>query len=442
MQGTRTVVLDDIISWAVKPVDRGSPAHSSSSDNIFWLYGMPGLGKTSVANSLCHLLHNQRKLGGSFFCRRDDPILREPKRVLPTLIYRLAGMWSPYATLVAQALRDDPQLSSDSTRDELLIGPLKALQKHPTRTLVLAVDALDECGEPATRRALLRCLLSACSSVVWLKVIITSRPEHDITSFFDKNNIANRRDLAMDAQASKDIRLFARTCMSSVGSNRHLPSDWPGDKRLDQIVERSGGLFIFVETLYRLIDDPDPEPLLAQVLDGESEGAKTELHKLYSTAIISPIGRRTDAFRSIIQAIVVVSTYRPLRDETLASLIGLEPRIVRSWVNELSSLLYRDGAEKDGVRVRHLSVLEFLTGPTCPPEYRVDLKRANAELGLRCLMTMTKELKFNICELETSCLFNSEIQDLGWPPIQHYALVEPSLLRFRSGEHGGFWRVG
>jgi hypothetical protein len=283
------MVLDDIISWAVKPLDRGSPAHSSSTDNILWLYGMPGLGKTSVANSLCHLLHNQRKLGGSFFCRRDDPILREPKRVLPTLIYRLAGMWSPYATLVAQALRDDPQLSSDSTRDELLLDPLNALQKHPTRTLVLVVDALDECGEPATRRALLRCLLNACSSVVWLKIIITSRPEHDITSFFDKNNIASRRDLAMDAQASKDIRLFARTCMSSVASNRHLPSDWPGGKRLDQIVERSGGLFIFVETLYRLVDDPDPEPLLAQVLDGESEGAKTELHIAVCNSVGTPL---------------------------------------------------------------------------------------------------------------------------------------------------------
>lgn len=116
MQGTRTMILDDITTWAIKTFDRDTPAHCPNTDNIFWLYGMPGLGKTSVANSLCHLLHNKRSLGGSFFCRRDDPILREPKRVLPTLIYRLAGMWSPYATLVAQALRDDPTLVGFNAR--------------------------------------------------------------------------------------------------------------------------------------------------------------------------------------------------------------------------------------------------------------------------------------------------------------------------------------
>jgi hypothetical protein len=62
--------------------------------------------------------------------------------------------------------------------------------------------------------------------------------------------------------------------------------------------------------------------------------------------------------------------------------------------------------------VRHLSVLEFLVGPACPLEFRVDLKRANSEVARCCLRTMTEKLKFNICELETSCAFNADIQDL------------------------------
>jgi hypothetical protein len=96
----------------------------------------------------------------------------------------------------------------------------------------------------------------------------------------------------------------------------------------------------------------------------------------------------------------------------LASLTGLDLPIIRSWVDRLSSLLYQDGSKKGGIRVRHLSIIEFLTGPSCPPEFRVDLQQANAELTIYCLATMTKELRFNICDLETSLLANAEIQGL------------------------------
>ncbi|KIM20015.1 hypothetical protein M408DRAFT_37161, partial [Serendipita vermifera MAFF 305830] len=75
-----------------------------------WLYGMPGIGKSSIAHSICRRLHESKQLGGSFFCRRDDPVLSEAKMVLPTLIYGLAGRFGPYRNCVVQALRDDPQL--------------------------------------------------------------------------------------------------------------------------------------------------------------------------------------------------------------------------------------------------------------------------------------------------------------------------------------------
>lgn len=82
-------------------------------------------------------------------------------------------------------------------------------------------------------------------------------------------------------------------------------------------------------------------------------------------------------------------------------------------MNALSSILYRDSSQKGGIRVRHWSILEFLTGPSCPQSFRVDLRQANVELSRYCLTIMMKELRFNICELETSCLPNSKIKDLA-----------------------------
>jgi hypothetical protein len=411
MKDTRKLILDQIVTWAETPLENNKLSNGSVHKNIFWLYGSPGLGKTSVANSLCQRLHENRNLGGTFFCRRDDPILCDPNRVLPTLLHRLAWMWRPYRDLVVQALSGDPHLNPDWRGCGLLLEHLYSLESHPQTTLVLVIDALDESGDPRTRAPLLKCLSEIGARVDWLKIVVTSRPEHDISSFFQKLNLAGH-DLSVDAQAHQDIRIFIKYRMASLAEEYHLSSDWPEETRLEEIARRSGGLFIFVETLYQFLDDPNPEPLLTQVLGGTLGEANAELHKLYSTAIEARIGRSKEDFRLFVQAIVAVATHRSLPDKTLASLIGLEPRVISSWVDKLSSLLYRDMSENGGIRARHLSVIEFLTGPTCPPEFRVDLQEANGQLGHRCLITMTKELQFNICKLETSCVLNADIHDL------------------------------
>jgi hypothetical protein len=409
MQDTRKHILDQIVTWAGMSLEKNGP--SNDSKNIFWLYGSPGLGKTSVANSLCNQLHDTGSLGGSFFCRRDDPVLCDPNRVLPTLLYRLSWIWSPYRELVVQALREDPNLNPDWKGCAVLLEQLYSLQSHPKTALVLVVDALDESGDLLTRAPLLKCFSEICARVDWLKIVVTSRPEHDIHSFFQSLHLVGH-DLSKDNQAHQDIRTFARYRMDLLANRYYLPSDWPGESRIEEIASRSGGLFIFVETLYEFLDDPDPESLLNQVLGGTLGEANAELHRLYATAIEARIRRDKEHFRLFIQAVIAVATHRSLPDKTLASLIGLEPRVISSWVDSLSSLLYRDASQNGAIRARHLSVIEFLTGPACPAEFRIDVQQANAQLGHRCIITMSEELEFNICELETSCVPNADIQDL------------------------------
>jgi hypothetical protein len=162
MKDTRKLILDQIVTWAGTPLENNNPSNGSAPRNIFWLYGSPGLGKTSIANSLCHRLHENRNLGGSFFCRRDDPVLCDPNRVLPTLLYKLACMWSPYRDLVVQALRADPNLNPDWTGCRLLLEHLYLLQDNPETALVLVIDALDESGDPRTRAPLLMYLSEIC----------------------------------------------------------------------------------------------------------------------------------------------------------------------------------------------------------------------------------------------------------------------------------------
>ena len=83
---------------------------------------------------------------------------------------------------------------------------------------------------------------------------------------------------------------------------------------------------------------------------------------------------------------------------------------LKKWVNDLSSLLYRDEAVNGGIRVRHLSISDFFVSDCC--EYQVILQDTNVQLGISCLKMMVKQLRFNICRLEDSRLVNADVEDL------------------------------
>jgi hypothetical protein len=413
MEGTREALLDNIVNWATNP---RTEEEGSKAANVYWLYGIPGIGKTAVSHSICARLHEKRRLGGSFFCRRDDQNLGDPKCLLPTLAFKIAESWGPFRRVVAEKLRKDPHLNRNTAGYEFLPQLLEVLQNHPSESYVLVIDALDECGDSQTRGSILAGLFHAVSQVQWLRIIITSRQEQDITTSFERNIGAGHylpNDLAADGKAQQDIKIFAKARLASVASKRYLPSDWPGSETMDKIIAKSGGLFIFVETLWRLLkDDIDPDKRLGQALSDTSGDALASLYSLYASAIEVHIGQNKEAFRVAMGTIIAAGMYRPLRDESVAQLAGLGLHVIKALVDELSSLLYRDATENDGIRVRHLSIIDFLTGSSCPSGYGVDLVQANIAIGTACIKTMISGLKFNICDLESSLRSNEDVPDL------------------------------
>jgi Cdc6-like AAA superfamily ATPase len=104
MEGTRQSILNQIMAWVTSPQETNAAPRS----NTYWFYGSPGIGKTSLAHSICENLHKRKHLAGAFFCRRDDLNLSEPRNILPTLINALAGIFPPFRTIVADRLRNDP----------------------------------------------------------------------------------------------------------------------------------------------------------------------------------------------------------------------------------------------------------------------------------------------------------------------------------------------
>ena len=404
MEGTRETLLNQIMAWT---------ANESDTSNLYWIHGLPGIGKTSLAHSICEKLHNKQRLAGAFFCQRDDANMSDLRNILPTLISKLAEIFPPFRSLVANRLRSDPNLTSKSMKDSLFLDFICSLPRRPKHVLVFVIDALDECGDDQDRPILLKVLTQAAAHAPWLKIIVTSRPEDEIQDFFHRLRRASYSsyDLATDREAGADLKTFCRSQFDLVAKKWCLPTPWPEQRLFDDVITQANGLFIFIKTLVLALKQcKDPEETLKAALQDSAVTGLKPLYNLYSSILKSRIVPSNGELRQMIGVLLTAAPYRTLSEESIAELAGVRPNLVKKWVNDLSSLLYRDEAANGGIRVRHLSISDFFVSDHCA--YQVNLQDANVQLGIACLKTMVGQLRFNICKLEDSRLANAAIHDL------------------------------
>jgi len=297
--------------------------------------------------------------------------------------------------------------------NSLFLDFVRDLPRHPKHPLVFVIDALDECGDDQNRPVLLRVVNEAASHAPWLKIIVTSRPEDEIQRFFNRlpRSTCLRYDLATDQEAGADLQTFARSQFDLVAEKWYLPIPWPEQPLFDGVISRANGFFIFIKTLVLTLRQcGDPEETLRVALQGSVGTGLKPLYNLYSSVLKAQGVPSNAEFRQVMGVLLAVAPYRTLCDESIAELAGVRPHLVKKWVDDLSSLLYRDEAANGGVRVRHLSISDFFVSDHC--SYQVNLDDTNVQLGIACLKTMVEQLRFNICKLEDSRLANADIHDL------------------------------
>ena len=410
MEGTRKSLLEQIMDW----VTNGSEQINRS--NTYWIYGLPGIGKTSLAHSICASLHDKEQLAGAFFCQRDDQELGEPNNILLTLVRKLALLFPPFRSIVAEWLRGNPNVTPESIDPDLFVSFIHKLPRLPKKNLVFVIDALDECGSTESRPGILKALKAATVHAPWLKVIITSREEVDIRHFFDSPTQLShlQYDLTANKETTNDLRAFAEYRFNRVASTRCLQSPWPERLLLDKIISRASGSFIFIETLALALEySYEPTKLLGVALQDSSSPGLRSLYELYSTIVRARRVQRNAEFRRMVGVLLTTTPHRLLCEETIAELAGVRPDLVKMWVEDLGSMFYRDEGAGGAIRVRHLSVWDFFVSNDCPGDYRVNLRETDMVLGIACLETMVEQLRFNICGLEDSRLANSDVKDLA-----------------------------
>ncbi|THU93451.1 hypothetical protein K435DRAFT_670240, partial [Dendrothele bispora CBS 962.96] len=141
--GTRKKILKDIEEW----VDETSPVKTLG----YWICGMAGTGKSTIAKSVCDTMKNRKMLAATFFCSRQFPECRDHSKIITTIVYQMAQFSPLFGRELVTFLKGNPDIVSKPTNEQLemlLSEPwMKVVSAEGVHSFspVIIIDALDEC---------------------------------------------------------------------------------------------------------------------------------------------------------------------------------------------------------------------------------------------------------------------------------------------------------
>ena len=136
---TRVGILTQIREWA----------DSNHEKCIFWLNGMAGTGKSTIALTVAREYDQKGRLGASFFFSRGGGDLGSSSKVFTTLATQLAEKSPDLKRYICEAVAENADIGNKGLYDQwnkLILQPLSRLNKSSfPLPLILLIDALDEC---------------------------------------------------------------------------------------------------------------------------------------------------------------------------------------------------------------------------------------------------------------------------------------------------------
>ena len=416
MKGTREEVLLQLEHWLTDEQDQ----------RVFWLNGLAGTGKSTIAQTFAEMSFADGRLGASFFCSRDFEDRSNLQAIFPTLAFQLAYRYLPFREGLLRVLRANPDVGREtlcSQMERLIIGPLKATQ---ISTLII-IDALDECKDEEPASAILSILSRYVDQIPDVKFFITGRPESRIRSGFrlaalrpitEVFKLHNVKRPVVDT----DIKLFFRTRLTDIARNRShcdVTEEWPLSSDIDILCKKAAGLFIYASTVIKFVASPHHQPLkrltiLITLPKSTAHEGESGIDTLYTEILrhayhdMGPDNQKPGnqevyrCFRSVVGAVLLA--FNPLSMKSLSCLLHDfdTPSDISAALSSLHSLLLVPESIEDSIRAFHKSFPDFLMDPKRCQDTRffVDPPVHHREILFACLHLMEVRLKRNICNLD------------------------------------------
>ena len=421
-------------------------AKNRDGKHIFWLSGMAGTGKSTIARTVARSFADRGQLGASFFFKKGEGDRGNASRFFTTLAVDLMAHIPGLKSGMRKAVDAEPAIAEKALKDQfvkLILQPLSEIQQTSLqdREFVIVIDALDECEREEDIQAILR-LLEQTKDIkpVSLRVFVTSRPEFPIRLGFKQMIDGTYQNLILHEIAretiERDITLFLEHELAKIRERRCLDAPWPKKEDIQILVNMAVPLFIFAATVCRFLGEANGNPRrrLNDVLTYDAaEISKQDVTYLpIMDHLFSDHGEREKEklsleFRNIVGSIIVLET--PLSIISLATLLDVSQEEIRCRLDSLHAVLNIPTDERVPVRLLHLSFRDFLLDSQKRGKslFCVDENEAHQKLATRCLQLMcsSKGLKQNMCKLSSPGSLRNEIDkhllDKTFSPELRYA---------------------
>ncbi|KAH8707489.1 hypothetical protein GQ44DRAFT_831007 [Phaeosphaeriaceae sp. PMI808] len=411
LPNTRVDLLRDICKWADGQDERC----------IFWLNGLAGTGKSTIARTVARTYWDQKRLGASFFFSRGGGDVGHAGKFVTSIAWQLADNIPPFRQHICDAVKERRGIASQSLRDQwhqLIIRPLSKLDEVGSQLLtVLVIDALDECDNDKNVRMMISFLAEARSlKTARLRIFLTSRPEVPIRNGFVQVPDSEHQDFVLHnispSIVDHDISVFFEHNFRLIRKEQDLDTGWPGKEITGRLIETAGGLFIWAATACRFIQEGlfVDERVQTLLKSSTSTTAPEEhLNDLYTTVLKKSIRpeysiKERAALNDMLQHILgsIVILFSQLSASSLHKLLSVAKQRINQVLKDLHAILDIPKADDHPLRLHHPSFRDFLLdNKRCEdPNLWVDEKQAHQKLADCCIRVMSKSLKQDVCDVQ------------------------------------------
>jgi len=442
LPGTRVTLRKELIAW--------SYSDNPDTKSIFWVSGMAGMGKSTIARTVAgHFIDLGHLVASFFFSRDHEAERRDAAKLFTSIAWQLAEASPILKRWICDAIsKNGSILWEDLARqwDQLIKQPFQELGRQKNfaervqrPTVVLVVDALDECTDKQGIIGFLSVLKRLKDiDVVRFRVLITSREEPVILDGMkrlgenvQKCNLAaisqTETDKDLHVYYEHELGLIKRAYLerreAEESENQGRIQDpyawpkldsWPEEADVAQLVKMTNGLFQYAKTACGIIGEEEdtPDSRLKLVLETSLDSLDDIYAKdLELAAPSSTKAARTNfsqRFRQIVG--VIVLSFDSLSSRSIKCLLEGEythdkfnHKVVSDTLNRLRSVLYVPEGADSVVTVIHTSFRDFLIDPTrCTnAEFQIKEEEGHERLFHGCIAVMERDLRKDICNLES-----------------------------------------
>ena len=418
---------------------------------IFWLRGLAGTGKSTIARTVARTYLDKQRLGASFFFSRGGGDAGRAGKFVTSIAVQLAYNVPALRQHIYAAVKERSDIASQSLRDQWHHLILHPLSKLPEAALyVVVVDALDECDNEDNAQIIIGLLVEAQSRErVRLRVLLTSRPEVPIRHTFRQMADAAHKDFVLHDIAPSivdhDIKLFLEAELQAVGQRWCARVGWPGTETIVQLVQSASGLFIWAATACRFIWEGKRfaarrlETILRNDVNAAAAAAaapEKHLDQIYITVLQNSVSpdyteEEREEHCSMLKHILgsVVALLSTLSIWSLSKLLQSADDEVGQALEDLHTILNIPEDPAQPLRLHHPSFRDFLLNrKRCNDDsFWVDERSTHEKLVSYCLALMSAPdgLRQDICNLSEPGTRRSEIDEsritASLPPELQYA---------------------